>query len=162
MQALAASCKELRARTQIHLNLHRITNLHKFLAGKGWKVKLFYGPLSTINISNFILSVWHHDIKSHRSVGDTSVYNKNGQVFPDKSPCAQVHFHSGKFSTERTFCKMWLADTNSQLEKNLEVESFLLLTMIFLENVLSMEIFLNDIFGKFSVHGNFSWVEMGL
>jgi hypothetical protein len=43
---------------------------------------------------------------------------------------------------------MWLADTNFPSEKTFEVENFQLLTMIF--------------FGKFSVHGNFSWVEMGL
>jgi hypothetical protein len=43
----------------------------------------------------------------------------------------KAHFHSGKFSAERKFCKMWST-------------------------------FNNDIFGKFSVCGNFSWVEMGL
>jgi hypothetical protein len=35
-----------------------------------------------------------------------------------------------------------LADTNFPLEKNLEVENFQLLTMTFLENFLSVEIFL--------------------
>jgi hypothetical protein len=129
MQALAASCKELCARTQIHLNLHRIINLYKFLAGKGWKVKLFFCPLSTINISNFILSVWRHNIKSHRSVGDTSVYNKNGQVFPDKSPSLMVslctsHFHSGKFSTERKFCKMWRPTQIFSWKKILKLKVF--------------------------------------
>jgi hypothetical protein len=52
----------------------------------------------------------------------------------------KAHFHSGKFSAERKFCKMWLA-----VETNYEVETFN-----------------NDIFGKFSVRGNFSWQEMGL
>ena len=37
---------------------------------------------------------------------------------------------------------MWLADTNFPSEKNFEVENFQLLTMIFSENFLSMEIFL--------------------
>jgi hypothetical protein len=40
---------------------------------------------------------------------------------------------------------MWLADTNFPSEKNFEVATFN-----------------NDIFGKFSVRGNFPWVEMGL
>ena len=51
-------------------------------------------------------------------------------------------FHSGKFSTERTFCKVWLADTNFLSEKNFEVENFQLLTMTFSENFLTAEIFL--------------------
>jgi hypothetical protein len=38
--------------------------------------------------------------------------------------------------------KMWLADTNFLSEKNVEVENFQLLTMIFSEHFLSMEIFL--------------------
>ena len=33
----------------------------------------------------------------------------------------QVHFHLGKLSAERKFCKMWLADTNFLSEKNFEV-----------------------------------------
>jgi hypothetical protein len=37
---------------------------------------------------------------------------------------------------------MWLADTNFPSEKNFEVENFQLLTMIFSENFLSVEIFL--------------------
>ena len=46
--------------------------------------------------------------------------------------CAEIkdHFHSGKFAAERKMCKMWLANTNFQL-----------LTMIFSENFLSVEIF---------------------
>jgi hypothetical protein len=67
------------------------------------------------------------------------------QVIP--SLAVKAHFHSGKFSAERKICKMWLADTNFPWEKNFEVENFQLLN--------------NDIFGKFSVRGNFSWVEMG-
>jgi hypothetical protein len=48
-----------------------------------------------------------------------------------------------KFSAERKFCKMWLADTNFSSEKNVEVEKILqLLTMTFSENFLSVEIFL--------------------
>ena len=53
----------------------------------------------------------------------------------------KAHFHLGKFSAERKFCKMWLADTNFPSEKNFEVENFQLLTMIFSENSLSLEIF---------------------
>ena len=37
---------------------------------------------------------------------------------------------------------MWLADTNFPSEENFEVENFQLLTMIFSENFLSVEIFL--------------------
>ena len=37
---------------------------------------------------------------------------------------------------------MWLADTNFPSEKNFEDENFQLLTMIFSENFLSVEIFL--------------------
>jgi hypothetical protein len=59
----------------------------------------------------------------------------------------KVHFHSGKFSAERKFCKMWLADTNFPSEKNFEVENF--------------PTFNNDICGKFSGRGDVSWVEMG-
>jgi hypothetical protein len=54
----------------------------------------------------------------------------------------KAHFHSGKFSTERKFCEMWLADTNFTLEKNCKVENFQLLKMTFPENFLSVEIFL--------------------
>ena len=49
-------------------------------------------------------------------------------------------FPLGTFSAERTFCKMLLADTNFPSEKNFEVENFQLLTMIFSENFLSVEI----------------------
>ena len=52
----------------------------------------------------------------------------------------------GNFSTERQFCKMWLANKNVPSEKNFEVVST----------------FNNDIFVTFSVRGDFSWVEMGL
>jgi hypothetical protein len=48
----------------------------------------------------------------------------------------------GKFSTERKFCRMWLADTNFPWETKFDVENFQLLTMIFSENFLSVEIFL--------------------
>jgi hypothetical protein len=62
----------------------------------------------------------------------------------------KAHFmHSGKFSAERKFCKMWLADTNFPSEKNFAVENFQLFKS-------------DDIFGKFSVGGKFLWVEMGL
>ena len=54
----------------------------------------------------------------------------------------KAHFQSGKFSAERKFCKMWLADTNFPVGKNFEVENFQLLTMIFSENFSSVEIFL--------------------
>jgi hypothetical protein len=60
----------------------------------------------------------------------------------------KAHFHSRKFSSERKICKMWLADTNFPSEKK------------FLSWKVST--FNNDIFGKFSVRGKFSWVEMGL
>jgi hypothetical protein len=40
---------------------------------------------------------------------------------------------------------MWLADTNFPWEKNFEVENFQLLTMIFSENFLSVEIFLDRV-----------------
>jgi hypothetical protein len=53
-----------------------------------------------------------------------------------------AHFHSGKFSAGREFCKILLACTNFRSEKNFEVENFQLLTMIFSENFLSVEIFL--------------------
>jgi hypothetical protein len=43
---------------------------------------------------------------------------------------------------------MWLADANFPSEKKFEVE------YVQLSN--------NDIFGKFSVRGKISWVEMGL
>jgi hypothetical protein len=42
------------------------------------------------------------------------------------------HFHSGKFSAEKKFPS----------EKNFEVENFQLLTMIFSQNFLSVEIFI--------------------
>jgi hypothetical protein len=54
----------------------------------------------------------------------------------------KVHFHSGKFSTERKLYKMWLTDTNFPSEKYFEVENFQLLTMTFSEHFLSVEIFL--------------------
>jgi hypothetical protein len=38
---------------------------------------------------------------------------------------------------------MWLADTNYPWEKNFEIENFQLLTMIFSENFLSVEMGLN-------------------
>jgi hypothetical protein len=47
-----------------------------------------------------------------------------------------------KISTEGKFCKMWLANTDFPSEKNFEVENFELLTMIFAENILSVEMFL--------------------
>ena len=56
----------------------------------------------------------------------------------------KAHFHSGKFSAERKFCEMWLADTNFPSEKNFEVE--LLTTSWYFRNFLSVE----------------NWVEMGL
>jgi hypothetical protein len=40
---------------------------------------------------------------------------------------------------------MWLADTNFPWEKNFEVENFQLLTMIFSEHFLSVEIFLDRV-----------------
>jgi hypothetical protein len=40
---------------------------------------------------------------------------------------------------------MWLADTNFPSEKNFEVENFQLLIMIFSENFLSVEIFLDQV-----------------
>ena len=44
--------------------------------------------------------------------------------FPTKSihsfPVWRLHFHLGRSSAERTFCKMWLADTNFPSEKNFE------------------------------------------
>jgi hypothetical protein len=46
-----------------------------------------------------------------------------------------AHFHSGKFSAEKTLCKMRLVDTNFPSEYNFEVNS--------------------DVFGKFSVRGKF-------
>jgi hypothetical protein len=58
-------------------------------------------------------------------------FNKLKELFWD--------FLSGKFSAERKFCKMWLADTNFPSEKYFEVEKFQLLTMIFSENFLSVE-----------------------
>ena len=36
----------------------------------------------------------------------------------------KAHFHSGKFSAERRFCKMWLADTNFPSEKVLKLKIF--------------------------------------
>jgi hypothetical protein len=54
----------------------------------------------------------------------------------------KAHFHSGKFSAERKFCKMWLADTNFPRKKILKLKVFNFLTMIFSENFLSVEIFL--------------------
>jgi hypothetical protein len=54
----------------------------------------------------------------------------------------KAHFHSGKFSAERKFCKIRLADKKFPSEKYFEVVKFQLLTMIFSENFLSVEIFL--------------------
>jgi hypothetical protein len=51
----------------------------------------------------------------------------------------KAHFHSRKFSAERKFCTIWLADTNFPSEKNFEVEKVQLLTMTFSENFLSVE-----------------------
>jgi hypothetical protein len=65
-------------------------------------------------------------------------------------------FHSGKFSAERKFCKMWLADTNFPSEKNFEVENFQLLTMIFSENFLSVEIFLER---KWALKGSCIYIQ---
>jgi hypothetical protein len=61
-------------------------------------------------------------------------------------PVWRPHFHLGRFSADRKFCKMWLADTNFTSEKNFEQKKF--------------STFDNDILGKFSVRGDFSWVEM--
>ena len=56
--------------------------------------------------------------------------------------CFKAHFHSGKFSAERKFCKMLLADANFPSGKNFEIENFQLLTMIFSEDFVSVENFL--------------------
>jgi hypothetical protein len=59
----------------------------------------------------------------------------------------KAHFHSGKFSAERNFMKY---DWPTQMSRRKKIWSWKFST------------FNNDIFGKFSIRGNFSWVEMGL
>jgi hypothetical protein len=59
------------------------------------------------------------------------------------------HLHSRKFSAERKNCKMWLADTNFPSGKKFWSWKF-------------STFYNNDIFGKCSVRGKFSWVQMGL
>jgi hypothetical protein len=80
----------------------------------------------------FLASQWHFLANKHAVLAGCSAFT----VAPLSGLSVKAYFPSGKFSTERKFCEMWLADTN------FEVENFQLLTMLFSENFLSVEIFL--------------------
>jgi hypothetical protein len=81
-----------------------------------------------------------HDCTAPRTIFPW-LYKRNCHVRTQIMP--RLKTHSGKFSAERKFCKMWLADTNFPSEKNFEVENFLLLTMTFSENFLLWKFFLS-------------------
>jgi hypothetical protein len=83
----------------------------------------------------------------HQCLHLTSLSVKNQRHILPTPKFKGPHFHSGKFPAERKICKMWLADTNSPWEK--KIWSWKCSTCN------------NDIFGTFSVRGNFFSSENG-
>jgi hypothetical protein len=112
-------------------------------------------PVPPWNCQRLLCSIWH---VQHVAVLSSRCWAHRSAcyVFLANFELVQIFSTQEKFSAERKFCKRWLADTNFPSEKNFEVENFQLLT-IFLENFLSVEIFLEWKWVLFSFEQHKNW-----